>query len=68
MRTHLLRTFYPPAAIEPDTGCAANDQDGGDAAPTPLAPPKPSLHVAHVATASANDGDDDYVLGGYAGI
>lgn len=61
MRTHLLRTVYPSAAAaEPDTGCAANDacyaaDDAAKNQSRPLAPP-------------ARAEDDDYVLGGYAGI
>ena len=61
MRTHLLRTVYPSAAAaEPDTGCAANDaryaaDDATKNKSGPLASP-------------ARAEDDDYVLGGYAGI
>lgn len=61
MRTHLLRTIYPSAAAaEPDTGRAANDacyavDDAARNPPGPLASP-------------ARAEDDDYVLGGYAGI
>ena len=68
MRTHLLRTFYPPSTLEPDTGRAANDDDGGDAE-GPL-PPAPRKAVAQLAqpVEPANDEHDDYYLGGYAGI
>ncbi len=68
MRTHLLRAVYPSSAateIEPDTGYAANDAEfarAGASAPnrTPLS--------AVVALAPVTDRDDDYYLGGYAGI
>jgi len=65
MRTHLLRTFYPSPAAEPDTGCAANDAD---------CDPPPSVAKAQLRTvtplpaANRTDEDDDYQLGGYAGI
>jgi hypothetical protein len=61
MRTRLLRTVYPSAAAaEPDTGCAANDAcyAAHDTAKPPPAPPASKAHAE----------DDDYVLGGYAGI
>lgn len=63
MRTRLLRTFYPSPAIEPDTGSAANDE--------PYA--NPSLVVLSTANreppvGTAHTRNDDYQLGGYAGI
>jgi hypothetical protein len=60
MRTHLLRTFYPSPAAEPDTGTAANDAkyDRSGASAKPAAP-------APVRMLSR---EDDYALGGYAGI
>jgi hypothetical protein len=69
MRTHLLRTFYPASAVEPDTGSAAND-DSGESADVP---PAANSHntpviVARIAEQSANSENDDYYLGGYAGI
>ncbi|HEV7491568.1 MAG TPA: hypothetical protein VGO25_12225 [Rhodanobacteraceae bacterium] len=69
MRTHLLRTFYPSSAIEPDTGWAANDDNGesGDV-PRTTGSPKTLVIVAKAADESANDESDDYYLGGYAGI
>ena len=69
MRTHLLRTFYPSSTLEPDTGCAANDDDceGGDEPSGPRSP-KPLALVAKAAEQSAPDDNDDYYLGGYAGI
>lgn len=69
MRTHLLRTFYPSSAIEPDTGCAANDDNGecGDVPPAARSP-KPLVIVTQIAEQSASGENDDYYLGGYAGI
>ena len=72
MRTHLLRTFYPPSTVEPETGCAANDDDceGGDEPSAPRSR-KPLAIVAMAAEHSANDSNDEhdeYYLGGYAGI
>ncbi|MEP7043309.1 MAG: hypothetical protein ABI843_09610 [Dokdonella sp.] len=72
MRTHLLRTVYPsPAieAIEPETGCASNDDDY---APGP-APDSNQWQVRLTtlvapAAAATTDDHDDYCLGGYAGI
>jgi hypothetical protein len=69
MRTHLLRTFYPPSTLEPDTGRAAND-DGGADTEKPL-PPAASRHAVTLLVQPvepANDEHDDYYLGGYAGI
>jgi hypothetical protein len=63
LRTHLLRTFYPSPAAEPDTGLAANDEayDLAGASRTPRATvPNP----APLALSS----EDEYALGGYAGI
>jgi hypothetical protein len=61
MRTHLLRTVYPSSATaEPDTGSAAND---ACYAADDAARKKPAPFVAPARTE-----DDDYVLGGYAGI
>jgi hypothetical protein len=69
VRTHLLRTFYPSSAIEPDTGCAANDDNGESAdAPPAAKSTKTLVIVAQVAEQPANDEHDDYYLGGYAGI
>jgi hypothetical protein len=68
MRTHLLRTIYPPAAaadVEPDTGCACNDECFAQ----DTTPPAARLRL-DTAAIPANDGadDDDYYLGGYVGI
>ena len=73
MRTHLLRTVYPsPAieAVEPDTGNASNDEDY---APTqaPAATKSagaPLITVVKAAAETPSDDNDDYYLGGYAGI
>jgi len=65
MRTHLLRTVYASNAVEataPDTGSAANDaidRSAPGAAPPTVLPPQ---------RVRAPAADDDYVLGGYAGI
>jgi hypothetical protein len=68
MRTHLLRTIYPPAAVadvEPDTGCACNDACFDPDTPPPVA----KLHLDTAGTPANDDADhDDYYLGGYAGI
>jgi len=66
MRTHLLRTFYPSPAAEPDTGIAAND----DRYEKPEAAGRGARPMALVAatTLQHRSEEDDYVLGGYAGI
>ena len=61
MRTHLLRTFYPPIEAEPDAGAAVNDGVYETPAIAAIA-----RQVA--ATPAANTDADDYELGGYAGI
>ncbi|HEY0230591.1 MAG TPA: hypothetical protein VGC55_05020 [Dokdonella sp.] len=69
MRTHLLRTVYPSAAveaIEPDTGCAANDDDASS--PVPEAKTAQPLLALVSSAALQPDDHDDYYLGGYAGI
>jgi hypothetical protein len=59
MRTHLLRTFYPSPAAEPDTGCAANDEQYD----------KPGQDKTRVvALVNTLSREDEYALGGYAGI
>ena len=66
MRTHLLRTVYASNAVEataPDTGSAANDAIYRFA---PGAAPPVAVHTAQLIRAPL--ADDDYVLGGYAGI
>lgn len=68
MRTHLLRTIYPPAAaadVEPDTGCACNDE----CFDPDTTPPAAKLRLDTAAVPANDDAnDDDYYLGGYAGI
>jgi len=59
MRTHLLQTTYRPSAAEADTGHAANDADYLPALAQPGAA-MPAEIRARI--------EDDYVLGGYAGI
>ena len=61
MRTHLLRTFYPSPAAEPETGLAANDEQYE----------APAARLATLAAAAEPEllsREDDYALGGYAGI
>ena len=63
MRTHLLRTFHASPASEPDTGPAANDENYG----------LPEIHQACAERAPravplALSREDEYALGGYAGI
>jgi hypothetical protein len=68
MRTHLLRTFHPSFTLDPDTGRAVNDDDyHGDRAPL-AANSKPFVIVAKAGEQSADGANDDYYLGGYAGI
>ena len=67
MRTHLLRTFYPSPAAEPDTGHAANDAGYEQPGTTT------SVKIHKLASATSREADrtaddDAYVLGGYAGI
>jgi hypothetical protein len=68
MRTHLLRTIYPPAAaadVEPDTGCACNDE----CFVPDKTPAATKFRLNTTATPANDDADhDDYYLGGYAGI
>lgn len=72
MRTHLLRTVYAShavEAIEPDIGRAANDDDGV-ATLAPAAGTQPETRSALVSAQPKpmKDENDDYYLGGYAGI
>ncbi len=65
MRAHLLRTFYAAPAAEPDTGLAANDADYCGAAEDSA----PLRDVARVPrSADAESRENEYALGGYAGI
>ena len=67
MSTYLLRNVYPPVAaedVEPASGCACNDEryvtEGS---------PVTTLQVDVIATPVCADAEnDDYYLGGYAGI
>jgi hypothetical protein len=65
MRTHLLRTFYPSPAAEPDTGCAANDEEYDK-------PGQDKTRVVALVNRTVNatplSREDEYALGGYAGI
>ncbi len=67
MRTHLLRTFYPSPAAEPDIGCAANDAecDIRAAVKDSGAPVMALMPAANRETPST---EDEYALGGYGGI
>ena len=67
MRTHLLRTVYPHPeveAVEAETPSAANDPSYETARPTCVS--------AQTAPTEANpkfaSAEDEYYLGGYAGI
>jgi hypothetical protein len=64
MRTHLLHTVHIPPAAESDTGTAANDSEYDRSSLTPqlraLATPDPARR--------ALSPEDEYTLGGYAGI
>ena len=67
MRTHLLRTFYPSPAAEPDTGCAANDAE----CDTPAVAEDSGVRVTALMPAANREAlspEDEYALGGYAGI
>ena len=64
MRTHLLRTFYPSPAAEPDTGSAANDAEYDSPAAAPMA----RVMVRVPPKACVLSREDEYALGGYAGI
>jgi hypothetical protein len=66
MRTHLLRTFYPSPAAEPETGCAANDAEyDKPAAKDSGARVMALMPAANRETLSP---EDEFALGGYAGI
>jgi hypothetical protein len=67
MRTHLLRTFYPSPAAEPDTGSAANDAEY-DASAAVIAPAARVTLLAVAPRAGTLSREDEYALGGYAGI
>ena len=66
MRTHLLQTTYLPAAAEADTGSAANDGDYQPCAAERRRPRR--VAAADPAAMARMQNEDDYVLGGYAGI
>jgi hypothetical protein len=63
VRTHLLRTFYPSPAVEPDTGSAANDEEYDLSAVSQAT----GARAATPAPLSLSR-EDEYALGGYAGI
>ena len=67
MRTHLLRTFYPSPAAEPETGSAANEAtyDTPAAARDSGARVIALMPAANLETLSR---EDEYALGGYGGI
>lgn len=67
MRMHLLRTFYPSPAAEPETGCATNDAKYD----TPAADKDSGARVMALVPAANHETpsrEDEYALGGYAGI
>ena len=67
MRTHLLRTFYPSPAAEPETGNAANDAKYD----TPAAAKDSAARMTTVMPAANHETlspEDEFALGGYAGI
>jgi hypothetical protein len=68
MPTRLLRIVYPPAVaadIEPETGRAGNDE----CYVTEVSSPTTTIPVEVIAATARDDGEnDDYYLGGYAGI
>jgi hypothetical protein len=56
-------------AIEPDIGCATNDDDGVAAvAPGAGTQPEPRIALVSTEPTPMKDENDDYCLGGYAGI
>lgn len=66
VRTHLLRTFYPSPAAESDTGSAANDAEYEPPAQAPFA--RKTAVLAAIPRENALSREDEYALGGYAGI
>jgi len=67
LRTHLLRTFYPSPAAEPETGNAINDAKYD----TPAAAKDSGARVMTLMPAANRETpslEDEYALGGYAGI
>jgi hypothetical protein len=65
MRAHLLRTFYATPASEPDTGWSANDSVYAASEPSRVA----TTRIAFASTEALSESiEDEYALGGYAGI
>jgi hypothetical protein len=67
MRTHLLHTVLIPPAAEPDTGVAANDTEYDRRNVVALVPPATTLNDSTTTSRSLAP-EDEYTLGGYAGI
>jgi hypothetical protein len=67
MRTHLMKTIYAPPAAEVDTGHAANEPRYVTLRTIVAASPAPCACTEHRGTPPSNE-NDDYCLGGYAGI
>lgn len=65
MRTHLLHTVHIPPAAEPDTGIAANDTEYDRTSVVALVPIAAMQNGFHSRELSP---EDEYTLGGYAGI
>jgi hypothetical protein len=67
MRTHLLHTVHIPPAAEPDTGVAANDTEYDRT--TVVARLVPATTPTYsTSTSRSLSPEDEYTLGGYAGI
>ncbi len=67
MRTHLLHTVHIPPAAEPDTGVAANDTEYDRRTVVALVPPATTPNASTSASRALSP-EDEYTLGGYAGI
>lgn len=65
MRTHLLHTVHVPPAAEPDTGTAANDAEYDRKSVVALVP---NAATQSDSNSRALSPEDEYTLGGYAGI
>ena len=66
MRTRLLHTVHIPPAAEPDTGLAANDAEYDRRSLVAFVPAAPTPDSTSASRALSPE--DEYTLGGYAGI